>query len=200
MLEHYTEAFVLGNKGNGEMDAITTLFTRDFGKVIAKAKSAKKITSKLNGHLQPLNFVNCRLVEPIGACLVGRQGGMFQIVDALTIDDYNPFFKKDTDVFLKLLDIARFIEEMTFELHEDRRLWQVIKKIYSRGFIDSDAFADSDCFIYRGLLKILGFDPAHAVCASCNGLPVQYFFKPDHVFLCGKCYNKVNKSEVVSIN
>ncbi len=188
MLEHYTEAFVLDNKGNGELDAIITLYTRDFGKVIAKAKSARKMTSKLNGHLQPLNFVNCRLVEK-EHLPAGRQG--FQIVDALSIDDYNPVFKKNSEALKKFLNIARFINEMTFELHEDRRLWLAIKKI-----MNSDI---DEKIIYLSLLKILGFDPEHATCAFCGDLPVGYFFKPDHNFLCAKCAGKVNKNEVLLI-
>ena len=71
---------MLGNKISKEIDAQIVLYTRDFGKVLAKAKSARKMTSKLNGHLQPLNFINARLIEKTP---VGR----FQVVDALTADD-----------------------------------------------------------------------------------------------------------------
>ena len=58
---------------NGDLDVRYSLFTERFGKLRPKAKSAKKITSKLAPHLQPGNVVGARLVEKNG----------LQIVDAL---------------------------------------------------------------------------------------------------------------------
>ncbi len=174
MLEHYTEAFVFDNKINKELDAVITLYTRDFGKVVAKAKSARKITSKLNSHLQPLNFANVRLIEK-NSSPAGRQG--FQLVDALTID--NSYKPKN---LAKFLNIARFIDEMTFELHQDLRLWQAIKKIFSADLANLE-----DKIIYLGLLKILGFDSEHAVCVVCGNPQTDYFSKSEHIFLCAKC-------------
>lgn len=171
MLEHYTEAFVFDNKISKELDAIITLYTRDFGKVIARAKSARKITSKLNSHLQPLNFVNCRLIEKNG----------FQVVDALIIEDGSQL-EKNSGNPVKFLNIAQFINEMTFELHQDLRLWQAIKKIFS-----ADLVSLEDKVIYRGLLKILGFDPEHASCVVCDNPQADYFSKSEHIFLCAKC-------------
>ena len=63
MKEYFTEAFILDIQEKGEFDSLITLYTRDFGKIMAKAKSIKKIVSKSAGHLQPLNFANVRLIE-----------------------------------------------------------------------------------------------------------------------------------------
>lgn len=170
---------MLGNKISKEIDAQIVLYTRDFGKVLAKAKSARKMTSKLNGHLQPLNFINARLIEKSAG------GQRFQVVDALTVD----YGQIDTDLtrtnaknIQKFLNIAEFINEMTFELHQDLRLWQAIKKIFSHTGENL-----SEKIIYRGLLKILGFDPEHASCVVCGNSRVDYFSKTEHVFLCAKC-------------
>lgn len=187
MLEHYTEAFVFDNKINKELDAIITLYTRDFGKVVAKAKSAKKITSKLNSHLQPLNFANVRLIEK-NALSAGKQG--FQLVDALTIED-SP---RKPENLVKFLNIAQFINEMTFELHQDLQLWQAIKKIFSAYLADLE-----DKVIYLGLLKILGFDSEHAVCVVCDNPQVDYFSKTEHIFLCAKCSGKIAQNQLLFI-
>lgn len=196
MLEHYTEAFVFNNKTSKEIDAVVSLYTRDFGKVIAKVKSARKITSKLNGHLQPLNFVNARLIEK-NFLLDGRQG--FQIVDALSVD--GAYFKKSFEESEKLLNIAEFINEMTFELHQDLRLWQAIKKIFS-----VDLAGLEEKIIYRGLLKILGFDPEHASCVAylptgkvCGNSQTDYFSKIEHIFLCAGCIGKIDKNQLLLI-
>jgi DNA repair protein RecO len=184
MLEHYTEAFVLGNKTDKEIDAQIVLYTRDFGKVTAKAKSARKLTSKLNGHLQPLNFINARLVEKNG----------FQIVDALAVGD-KEIFDKNSEVLSKFLNIAEFINEMTFELHQDTRLWQEIKKIFSANSANLE-----EKIIYRGLLRILGFNPEGVSCAFCGDSRANYFLKPESVFLCAKCAGKVDKNQLLFIN
>lgn len=73
MQEYVSEAIVLKKLPLGDCDNRYVLFTRRFGKMAAKAKSARKITSKLAGHLEPGNAVRVRLIEKNG----------LQIVDAL---------------------------------------------------------------------------------------------------------------------
>lgn len=73
MQEYFTEAVVLDCEPSGDLDSRVSLFTKRFGKFIVKAKSARKITSKLSPHLGPGNVVEARLVEKNG----------LQIADAL---------------------------------------------------------------------------------------------------------------------
>ncbi len=73
MQEYITEALVLDREPVGELDFRISFFTRKFGKLVAKAKSARKVTSKLSGHLLPGNLADIRLVEKNG----------LQVVDAL---------------------------------------------------------------------------------------------------------------------
>ena len=73
MREYLSEGMVLAVFPNGDLDLRVSVFTRDFGKLRAKAKSARKITSKLAGHLQPGFLVRLRIIEKNG----------LQIVDAL---------------------------------------------------------------------------------------------------------------------
>ena len=90
MTEHFTEA-----------DSLITFYTKDFGKVVAKAKGAKRIVSKLSAHLEPLNFVLVRLIEGRG----------FQIADALTINNQSLLRRTPTD----LKKIKCFLRPMRFE-------------------------------------------------------------------------------------
>ena len=66
MQEYLSEAVVLSAQPNGNLDTRVSLFTKRFGKLKAKAKSARKITSKLAPHLQPGNIVRVRIVEKAG--------------------------------------------------------------------------------------------------------------------------------------
>lgn len=189
MKEYFTEAFVLDVKESGEFDALITLYTRDFGKLAAKAKSVKKIVSKSTGHLQPLNFVNVRLIEKSGS-LAGKWD--FQIIDALTSESCARL-KANADSFAKFLNVASFIKEAVFDLQPDYHFWLAIKK-------NMKLDAEGEPIIYRRLLEVLGFDPKFADCVACEFKEVDFFHKNDHCFLCGKCAFKVPKDELLLIN
>lgn len=73
MQEYFTEAIVLDREPSGELDFRISFFTKRFGKLVAKAKSARKITSKLSGHLTPGSVADVRLIEKNG----------LQVVDAI---------------------------------------------------------------------------------------------------------------------
>ncbi|MEK7635614.1 MAG: DNA repair protein RecO [Patescibacteria group bacterium] len=172
MTEYFTESFVIDKKVNNESDGLVILYTKDLGRVTAKVKSIKKITSKLSGHLEPLNFVECRLIEKNG----------FQIIDALTLYN-NSHLRKDELIYSQSLKLLQFVETMTFDLQPDTRFYAAIKKILEH-FID---YKDKQKIIYFHLLKILGFDPTFALCAACHKKEIKFFEVNNHEFLCGNC-------------
>jgi len=106
MQEIFTEAIVLDSEPSGDFDLRVHLFTKELGRVVAKVTSARKILSKLNPHLQPLNLVNVRLVNK----------NNFQIVDALRKKRLKPEF----------LPALRLIKELTAEQDPDFSLWSVM--------------------------------------------------------------------------
>lgn len=113
--EYFTEALVLDKEPIGESDLRVVLYTRDLGRVTAKVVSARKITSKLAAHLEPLNFISVRLI----------QRGRFQIVDALTSDRLPG--SSDTMAILSL------VQELTGEEQADYELWKVLRSKEATG-------------------------------------------------------------------
>jgi recombinational DNA repair protein (RecF pathway) len=63
MDEYTTQALVLEKEMVGEADVQLSFFTKEYGKIVAKAKSVRKITSRLAGHLEPGSFCHVRFVE-----------------------------------------------------------------------------------------------------------------------------------------
>ena len=53
-----TEALVLRQASLGEADLLLSLLTPDQGKLRAVARGARRVTSRLVGHLEPLTRVN----------------------------------------------------------------------------------------------------------------------------------------------
>ena len=76
MQEYVTDAIVLRKEPLGDLDSRYTLFTKRFGKIVAKAKSSRKITSKLAPHLEPGIISKVRFIETKGT----------QLIDALKSD------------------------------------------------------------------------------------------------------------------
>lgn len=105
MQELISEAIVLDREEAGDLDFRVSFFTRRYGKIIAKAKSARKITSKLSGHLNAGNIVQARFVEK----------GNLQVVDAL----------KSGRLDLEPPDLY-FLNRILAEGDADARLWQTL--------------------------------------------------------------------------
>ncbi|OGZ53226.1 MAG: hypothetical protein A3B25_02670 [Candidatus Ryanbacteria bacterium RIFCSPLOWO2_01_FULL_48_26] len=105
MNEYLSEAIVLDKETSGDLDIRVSLFTKKFGKLKARAKSARRIVSKLSPHLEPGNVVRVRLIEKNG----------LQVVDALK------------QRFLPVLPSnLYFLNQIIAEGEPDLRLWQSI--------------------------------------------------------------------------
>lgn len=70
MQEYVTDAIILRKDPLGDQDGRYTLFTKRFGKIVAKAKSSRKITSKLASHLEPGTVAKVRFIETKGTQLI----------------------------------------------------------------------------------------------------------------------------------
>ena len=105
MQEYFSDAIVLDRLPNGDLDSRVVFLTKQFGKLIAKAKSARKITSKLSGHLEPGNLIQLRLVEKNG----------LQIADAL----------KTSRLALPPQDLY-FVSELLAEAEPEPGVWELL--------------------------------------------------------------------------
>lgn len=151
----------------GEIDSRVYLYTRLFGKVAAKVKSARKITSKLAAHLEPLNLVDLRLIS-------GRD---YQVVDAL---------KKGRLIDVEFLRVLNLIKQASAENQPDEEIWQILKNQLISPI--SPAVAG------KMILKSLGFNPQYAACFNCQQMNPKIFSFIDAQYLCLSCLMKYNYS------
>ena len=167
MTEYFTEALVLAKKENGEADATVHIYSEKLGRVVAKAKGLKRIKSKLSAYLEPLNFINIRLVG----------NGRLQVVDALPSQRNNfQGIKTSAEKLAKFLSIVEFINETVFEFQPDQKLWHTIINIFKKNPKLEDA--------YKIILRDLGFDPQFASCEICQKENPNFFNKENQTFLC----------------
>lgn len=181
MQEYFTEAVVLDVLPNGDLDSRISLFTERFGKLVAKAKSARRITSKLAPHLQPGNVVQARLVEKNG----------LQITDALKIASLTV---PPGELYL--------LGRLLAEAEPDSRLWQLLVKDPATGEARQRRQGlrtnGHRQWSWSAVLKVLGWDPAHASCDACGKRPTRFVVR-DQRFFCESCASKVGGSEVLYI-
>ena len=161
MREYLTDAVVLDREGAGETDARIFLYTKELGRVTARAKSASAITSRLSSYLQPLRYVQARLVEKNG----------FQVVDVLPVSAARPH-KNAVAHQSEIIELYQIVRQLTAEHHPDEKLWQELHSSKPSGL---------------KILTILGFDPRHAQCTMCEAKTPEYFSSTDAHYYCAKC-------------
>lgn len=116
--EYISEGIVLDIESNGDLDKIVSVFTKNFGKIIAKVKSANKINSKLRGHIDPGNLIIVRFIFK----------NKFQLVDVLKEKKLNLNFI-DLALLNKLLPEMEQDEHLYFKLKNEIFNWVDILKI-----------------------------------------------------------------------
>lgn len=170
MREYYTPALVLGTAPRNEKDAQITLYTKDLGKVYAVARSIKKITSRLAGHLRVGALVDARLISA---------GSSYQLVDGLS--RRGPCGGGD------LIRLALFLEEVVPREQPDVQMWYTIDEIFKRCAVSPH--------VYKYLLQLMGFAGGGRETPICQGCKhsreVVYFYAPDIIFLCSACLSRV---------
>ena len=182
MIEHYTEAFVLDREDFKEHDGMVHLYTEELGKVSARARGLKKILSKSSAHLEPLNFVRVRLMN--------MKSGYYQIIDVLPHEEVSVREKKkDMHHCAIMLAMAEFVDRMTYDLHPDQYLWNMLKRLAGADIGRGE--------MYRALLQAFGFDPQYATCNACHRPDVSHFMHDDHGFYCHACASKMSQNAVL---
>ncbi len=183
MKEFYTKAIVLSKNNIGESDALIRLFTENYGKVSVKARSMRKITSKLSAHFEPMSFVKVRFVPRSN----GNNG--FVLLDGV-IDDFSD--ENKTTKNYNLIPIINFIDRYTFDLQKDEKVWHFLREVFSGSYNIQEA-----SYI---LLSVLGFSPENSNCFLCKEKDVESFNIEFNNFLCKNCAFKFSKDDILYIN
>lgn len=171
MQEYVTDAIVLKKDPLGDLDGRYTLFTKRFGKIVAKSKSSRKITSKLAPHLEPGMVAKVRFIETKGT----------QLIDAL----------KSGRVALPLSDL-HFLNQLLPEGEPELELWELLTS-------DSEETGGRS-WSWAKTLAILGWDPAGAECAVCGTRAAAYFYIARQEFYCHAHASKARRDAVLLID
>jgi len=167
--EHFTWGIVLKKELVGECDLMYSIFTWDIGKIKARATSARKILSRLAGHLEPGTFATIRIVRK-------NESGQFRMAEALC---------EHKTKSMQVINIFTLANDLIPLEQPDIKMFSFLKTLIIRG-------VDSKASSYATLLKLVGFDPLTAKCGICASKAIAYFSPQDIIFLCVSCQAKRN--------
>ena len=138
------EAITLSYTPLGEADLLVTMYTRDQGKVRAVGKGARRSTSKLVGHLEPLTVVRMSMVH----------GRSMDIISQAEVLQSFATLKEDLTGITKGLYLAELVDGFGAE-----------------GSANPDLFPASDMplrFFEFHLLQVSGLMPELYHCVECR--------------------------------
>ncbi|MFY9463200.1 MAG: recombination protein O N-terminal domain-containing protein, partial [Candidatus Sungiibacteriota bacterium] len=126
------------------------LYTRDYGKITARASGIRKQEAKLRGHLEPLSLTAVRLIN-------GRNGE--KLIGATLINFWEQMRGHETTLRLASY-VARRVDEQVFPGERDPALWDLIRKNFI--VLDCEDFTDerAERFMREfdaGLSRCLGY-------------------------------------------
>ena len=150
-------AIVLRQRKLGDTDKIITLYTANYGKVDAVAKGVRRVTSRLAGHVEPLNH---------GAYLIAHGRNLDIITQAQTIETFRPLHE-DLARLSHALYVAELLDRGTEERAENRALYELLLQTLAR-LSQAGDLGMTVRFFEMSLLAQLGYRPELDRCSNCH--------------------------------
>ena len=189
---YQTEAIVIKKSRFGEIDRLVTLYTPDYGKIIAIAKGAMRPKSKLGGNLELLTHT---------LVLLARGRNLDIITQAQTIDNFMAL-RENLYLISCSFYISELLDAFTEENAEDKQLFELILITLQELSNGKDVEQVLHYFELH-LLEHLGYKPRLDRCVSCGRelLPeVNYFSPVQGGTLCRECGDPDVSAHILSLN
>jgi DNA repair protein RecO (recombination protein O) len=168
-ITYQSSGIILKTKNLREKDKLITIYTSDFGKIQAKAIGAKKISSKMAGHLEPITE----------SSLAFAKGKILDtIIGATAINNFSEI-KKKLESQAAAYYVLELINEFTEFSNPDEKIYCLLKKTME--MIDNLDLKTTLRIFEVKFLKYLGFQPELNHCVVC-----QKKLKPQKNYLSGQ--------------
>jgi len=118
MSTYKTEGIIIKRNNFLEASLILDIYTRDYGKVEAVARSARKVKGKLKGHLEL--FLDTELILAHGK-------NIDTITSSLTVESFSDL-RDNLEISYGAYYIMELVDKMTAEKHKDERVFYLLKK------------------------------------------------------------------------
>lgn len=187
-----TESIILRSTPLGEADRLLTIFSRNLGKLKATARGARRITSKLGGHIDPLTCSSLTLAS-------GKT--IDTITSADTLEAFLPL-KKSLNLISEGLYLAELVDALN-PLEAPNLPTYNLLLLGLKQFSNTSSPILLRHYLEAQLLKSSGFLPELNVCTECrlNLTPGNHLFSPrSGGTLCLKCANLYEDAIHISVD
>jgi DNA repair protein RecO (recombination protein O) len=158
----HTKAIILNRSDYRESDYLVKAYTENFGSLTLLAKGAKKLSSKLAAHLEPMNLVKILIINGRG----------FDYIAAATISEARLGIREDLNKIFYAGKIIALFSSLVKEEEKDGRLFSLLNKYFE--VIDAETDFNKEkgaLFLIRftlSLLSELGYKPEMKNCLHCG--------------------------------
>jgi DNA repair protein RecO (recombination protein O) len=185
-----TESIILRRTDFGEADRLLTLFSREYGKIRAIAKGARKPQTRKAGHVELFMRTNFLIAKGKNIDII-TQAELVEAYGALREDLVRTTY---ASYIVELLD--RFTADEDRDLHKYNLLAEGLG-----WFATSDNMLLAARFYELRLLSLAGFQPQLFNCVSCGEAiqeQDQFFSAELGGLLCPKCKTADRRSKAIS--
>lgn len=173
-------AIILAREDFREADLRVTLFSKECGRLEAIAVGAKKIVSKLAGHLEPWRLARVMIVN-------GKQWD--KIGQAVTAENFLKSGITDLVARQRASRVAKMLVRLLPEKQPEIAIYNLAKDFFQRNFVAGVNPAIEIFFTWR-LVNLLGHQPDLKKCLVC-GQSIQpeknYFDSGRGGLVCNNC-------------
>ena len=160
MPETRTPAILLRRVEYGDYDLILTFLTRDFGKLSAIAKSARKSAKRFAGLLELFSVLQI-------VCSSGRRGGLPVLQEAALID-LHPLIRTDALKTAHASYWAELVDRWTEEAQQQVDLFLLLAHVFEQLNSGPVSPAELGILFQTKLLALTGHQPNLQHCGSCR--------------------------------
>ncbi|MDP6493837.1 MAG: DNA repair protein RecO [Dehalococcoidia bacterium] len=174
-----TEAIVLKHFAFGEADYLLTLYTPNAGRLKAVVKGARRVKSKLGGHLEPLMHTS----------LLITRGQNLDTINQAEVLDGHRVVREDLDRLSQAMYMTELVDAITPEEQSNYSIYRLL--VEAMRSLTEDPFPLLLPYFQLRLLGHSGFMPELYRCVECGKTlaPGHHRFIPDRGgSLCDSCH------------
>lgn len=115
-----TEGIIIRRFDSNDFDKLLVVYTKDFGKILIKAKSLRKKAAKLKESLESFNYINLLLAH----------GKNIDTITGVVIVNSFPALKSHLLSVATAYYMLELIDKLVVAPEKDERIWQLILKAF----------------------------------------------------------------------
>ena len=176
-----TECIILKKLPYKERDLFVVLFSKDLGKIVAKAKGGLKVNSRWGSLLETMNLIKTNLY---------KRDDYFYITESKVIDTFINI-KRDVERSFIAMEILKLIDKTQTQSNDSEKLFQLLVSVL-KAIKNTNKLKEH---YYYFLLKLLVFEgilfPLDK-CIKCGSKlnPPFFFDKREVGFVCKNCVSQ----------